>query len=150
MRIISDHLKSSNKNERSCSKELLENATNCNVKEDKNAYDDYNKWISENEPYLYFTGDGYNAERMPHFCKIDAESKYLCKTASPAYINMNSSLRQPENKNLKEFKKLDEKTRIKLGNISKKLHDYDEALWEKWMNQSIFKQIELADSVREV
>ena len=150
LKIIAEHLNSANKKEISFSKELLKSATNGEVIDNNdNAYDNYVNWISENQPYLNFTGDGYNLATSPTFCKVNSESKYMCKPVMSNEKDYNQPKTQVELNNIKEFKKLDEMAQKKLGKISKNLHDKDINSWQKWKNQDLFKQLESAYMVKE-
>lgn len=149
LNLITEHLKSTDKKECNFCKELLKNATNGDVADENNAYNNYQNWITENEPYIQFTGNGFNMASSPNFCKIDTESKYLCKTKS-SDESVAIQAMEMQSEKLNEFKMLDYQTQQKLSKMSKKLHDYDMNMWNKWKNETLAKQIELANAVMEV
>lgn len=84
LKLIAQHLKSNDEREKMFSWTLIENAVETNIEYKDYTYENVNKWLNDNLPYIEFTGNSYNYSSVPHFCEIHQEmmDKEDNKTAS--------------------------------------------------------------------
>lgn len=74
---MAEHLQSNDSREAELAAKLLDTGRICRGCENaQSGYTTYLKWLEENEPYLFFTGENMFFSRRPTICKVDQERKY--------------------------------------------------------------------------
>lgn len=74
---MAEHLQSNDPREAGLAAKLLDIERICSGCGDaQSGYATYMKWLEENEPFLYFTGENMFFSRRPAICKVDKERKY--------------------------------------------------------------------------
>jgi len=104
-------------------------------------YEEYKKWLQENEGYFYYTGYENQFCQSPKYFEVDVEAKYLCKKISTHNAAPLEPLSRFELNALTDFRKLDEKTKIALCEYSHKKKNQSEYEWEKFIKSPIDEQI---------
>jgi hypothetical protein len=105
--------------------------------------DMFMKWLSENDPFLYFTGESMQFASNPNMYEIDLERKYLCQ-GSPSYELQNASpANVDEQKCLEVFKTLHNEEQAALADYSYQMHYTDIEKWNNWIRTPIDAQIEV-------
>jgi len=138
LKVIAEHLKSPDNEESSLACNLL------GIDENDKNYELYIKWIEDNDPFLYFTGDGFQFSSSPKVYNVDLERKYINK-GTPSYDKIPL---QPENddeiKCLEVFKTLSNEDKNILSDYSYKKYSENISEWENFLHSPINKQIEEA------
>ncbi len=111
------------------------------VKQHKNV----THWLSENRPYLYYTGESNLMCGDPCRFKVSQESKYLQKPL-PRGGDMRS-LPSDELRAAQAFASLDERTKDALCDYSSMLRKSSREQWQKWMGSPIAAQIASSGSL---
>ena len=148
LRLIAERLKSPDKEEVELACELLniedKGIDSMNAGEREARYAAYIKWLEENDPFLYFTEEGYQFESKPVFCAVDMERKYLNK-------NMANRKKQPlfpadenESSCIQAFKALSDNDRELLARYSRRMHEKNEREWENWIRSPVDEQLRRA------
>ncbi len=130
LKILSARILSKDDKEASLVRKLL----NIDGENNKQTYYRYIKWIEENEPFIYFTGESYQYSSAPVIYKVDKDCKYICKKHG-------SVLSIDEKKHVSEFKSLDEQQKDLLSSYSYKLFKTDREYWRSFLGMPIDKQL---------
>jgi hypothetical protein len=78
LELLAEHVRSSDPEEAALACRLLNiNAGSGNDESGgkQKLYEDYFRWVGENKPFLYFTGECFQATNEPVFCRIDLQKK---------------------------------------------------------------------------
>ena len=115
-------------------------------KGNKKQYTSFFNWLNENYPFLYFTGESFQrtSKPIPYIVALDA--KYLCRRIS---VNTGKPLipcTEKENNLLVNFNSLDEDNKLLLSEHSLRIYYKNIYLWKSWINNSITKQITIAEA----
>lgn len=148
LRLIADRLRSSDEEEYDLACELLNIGETCgeilNIRDRETRHAAYIKWLEENDPFLYFTENGYQFESNPVFSAVDVERRYLNK-------NMNEYKKQPvlpsdelESRCLQAFRALSDQDKELLSRYSRIVHERDEAEWESFVRFPVYEQLNIA------
>lgn len=107
----------------------------------QNKSESYLGWLSDNDPFLYFTGESLQFSSKPMVYKVDAERKYMQK-GIPAYTKQPIA---PSNSGEKEcleaFRSLARGEKIMLSEHSHKIRRKDVTEWDRWMAFPVEEQI---------
>jgi len=146
LKMISEHLGSENENEVLLSKKLLSNNSPSGL---DNSLDDSEKtalWLDDNQPYVYFTGQSFNASSNPSHYLIDLAGKYLRKPRNNADTVQASSspLTETQRNRLLEFEQISEEQQFILAEYASTLYHSSEEKWREWMRFPVQKQLEIA------
>ncbi|MPW24864.1 hypothetical protein GC105_03550 [Alkalibaculum sp. M08DMB] len=109
----------------------------------------YKKWLEENDPYLYFTGESLQLTSDPNPCKLNMEAKYLNKSVSYDSGKLTKLLTPIEKKHLQDFQKISSSDKELLSNYSNKIYKDDIRTWKKWMENDIVDQLQTAKNSME-
>ena len=107
-------------------------------------YMEFNGWLEENNPYLYFTGESFQLTNNPVVCDVDLDAKYLSKDISPRSRKPLSPLTEEENGCLKNFKEAPDDDRTVLAKYSHRLHEEDPVYWAQWLRSPVGEQLRIA------
>ncbi len=107
-------------------------------------YSKYVSWLTENSPYLYFTGESFQLTNSPSACGVNLEAKYLGKNSSPRSRKPLAPLTEEEKTSLDRFNEAAEEEKAGLAEYSQKLHRENQPDWSQWMQYPVAKQIDIA------
>lgn len=96
------------------------------------------RWIRENGPYLFYTGESSLMRGEPCRFTLSLESKYLQRPQPQSDMPPLPG----ERERLNEFGSLDERTKARLSDYSQRLHAGDIKSWNRWIGAPITAQIE--------
>lgn len=113
-------------------------------------YEQYQSWLKENRPYLYFTGEQFQLTSAPKPVKVDKEAKYLQKEISPRSQKPLVSVTDDERERLMGFRTCSWEERNLLCEYSDRLHKQNKAAWENWSRNPPDQQVLAARSHTEV
>ena len=99
------------------------------------------RWIEENGPYLYITGEHFQQTSAPVFVDFDEEAKYLDKPISPKGRTPLTPLTDEEYALLAQFRELPEEERSLLASYSCALRQRDREAWEQWRHLGAAQQV---------
>lgn len=102
------------------------------------------RWIEENTPFLYYTGESFQQTGSPKPYRVMLGAKYLCKTVAVDTGRTLEPLTDRERKLIAVFKELDYPVRVILAEYSLKLHNYNIYLWNAWMQSPVAEQVKAA------
>ena len=91
------------------------------------------KWLSENMPFIYYTGESMQMCPKPVYYAISYEAKYLGRQVSADSCELPGPLRDHENEQLTRFRSLDETQKQLLADVSCALYRQDKHRWESWI-----------------
>ena len=104
-------------------------------------YDLYTRWLDENGPYLYLTGEHFQMTSQPNHLDFDQEAKYLQKTISPRFRTPDVPLTEDEIACLNQYRQAREDEREVLASYSQKLRSRDMRLWDEWIKSQVAQQV---------
>ncbi|WP_411675858.1 hypothetical protein [Caproicibacter sp.] len=107
-------------------------------------YRNFMKWLQDNSPYLYFTGESLQSSNQPEICGLDREAKYLCKQISPRKRTPVDPLTSQEEESLSCFAQAEESDQAVLSDYSKALHASNPESWNRWIHLPVEEQLRLA------
>lgn len=116
--------------------------------ERKKQYDSFQKWVRENGPYLYFTGESFNRTNHPNACGVDLEAKYLCKSISPHSRSPLAPWNEAETTCRNCFRGASEDDRKLLAAFSRRMHERNPVFWHRWIRLPLEEQIRIASGNR--
>jgi len=115
---------------------------NCSTKQ----YIDFFYWLSENQPFLCFTGESFQRTSKPKPYIVSLDAKYLCKSISLYNSRPLIPYTKKETNLLGFFNNLDENNKLLLSSFSLRIHNKNIYLWNSWINHSMTKQITIANA----
>jgi hypothetical protein len=107
----------------------------------KRAFEGYTDYLRENRPFLYITGENFQATSAPSYIVPDVEAKYLRREISPKSRAPITPLTDAEMRALDAFREAEEEERVLLSEHSGRLKNRDGAAWEDWINADIARQV---------
>lgn len=145
LKLITQYLISSNKQDKELADKLLKNEDVSAFKADSRSgrYAACNSWLKENGPYLYFTDETFQQSCDPTLFRVNLEAKYLCKKASRPQKVM-QTFSQYYYDRIEAFRRMSEEQQTILARYSNHLYSLDKRQWNRWMSYPIKKQIEIA------
>lgn len=102
------------------------------------------RWLSENRPYLYFTGESMQMCTNPLFCQVSLEAKYLGRHVSPETGRMQIPPRDDEAALLEEFRRLTPAQQRQMAEFSRMMSSRNIYQWNSWIRLPFFRQLEAA------
>ena len=105
------------------------------------------QWLSENQPFLCYTGESMKMCSKPIYYTVSMEAKYLCRQVSANNGRPLSQLHDKELKLLMEFRRLPEAEQLLLSNFSYMLQKRDIHQWNSWIGLPVARQSEAASVV---
>ena len=145
LRRMSEHLRAKDPLEVELARALLGTEEICPDCRDGQAQcNSYQKWLSENDPYLFFTEENLQYARNPEICRVDESRKFLQKSTDDYEPHPLEHLSEKEADRLKEFKKLDRKDRHLVCCFSQNIRKRDPAAWRDFMDASMDKKLDQA------
>jgi hypothetical protein len=99
------------------------------------------KWLSENMPFIYYTGESMQMCPKPLYYAISYEAKYLGRQVSADSCELPGPLRDHENEQLTRFRSLDETQKQLLADVSCALYRQDKHRWESWIRLPVSDQL---------
>ncbi len=106
----------------------------------------YLRWLEENDPYLYFTGESLQFASNPAFSAVDLERKYLQRGTSSYDKQPIRPISEQENESLAVFRQLSSDEKRALAGYSQKMHENSVAAWKEWLHAPVGQQIMAARS----
>jgi hypothetical protein len=101
----------------------------------------YTEWLRENRPYLYLTGEHFQATSKPHHLLHDVEAKYLQREITPRERAPLSPLSEEERRKLGQFREAKREEQDLLSAHSKKLRAKDMSAWGDWLGMELAEQV---------
>ena len=143
LKLVAVRLKSSNNKDVELAGKLLGIDISAPTDRRKRAalYDQYIRWLDENKPYLYLTGEHFQMTSQPNHLDFDREAKYLNKSISPRWRTPEDPLTEDEAECLAVFRQEPEDERELLASYSQKLRARDRGLWDDWMKSRVAEQV---------
>ncbi|MBU3189736.1 hypothetical protein K9O30_10890 [Clostridium bowmanii] len=146
--LIANYLCSDNVNDVKLACKLLDfvPSIDMNRRGSENQYVAFLNWISENYPFLYFTGESFQRTSKPIPYIVELDAKYLCRRVSLYTGKPLMPYTVKEKKLLGYFNNLDEDNKMLLSTFSLRIYYENIYLWISWINNSIPKQIRIAEA----
>jgi len=107
-------------------------------------YQSYLRWLRDNDPYLYFTGESLQYASAPAFYRVDPVRKYLQKGTASYRRKPVTPADEEERGRLEAFSELAEEEKNILAAHSQKVHTRDAAAWKRWMGRPVEEQLRAA------
>jgi len=104
-------------------------------------YDKAMSWLSENRPFLYYTGESLHFDNKPQHYRISLHAKYLCTPVSPDTGEPAVPFRETEQELLSRFSGLTEPLQQMLADFSWQLCRSDEYRWRSWISLPLEDQV---------
>ncbi len=104
-------------------------------------YETYIRWLEENDPFLYFTEEGFQYTSNPAFSVIDYERKYLHRKNDMHTKQPLLPLNERESAALSSFRLLSEKEKALLSEYSFRKYSSNPDQWEMWIGNPIDEQL---------
>ncbi|MEL7609028.1 MAG: hypothetical protein AAGU74_05940 [Bacillota bacterium] len=145
LKLVAERLPSENAQEAELAKELLNLDELDEVGSENDPtkqYAAYIEWLENNDPYLYFTQEGFQYSSKPVFSAVDVERKYLQK-ANPAHTKAPLvPASEQEAAILATFKPLSKEEKALLSAYSQRKKKENASEWESWIRSSLAEQID--------
>lgn len=109
-------------------------------------YDNFIYWLSENSPFLLFTGQHFQQTSEPEPLAIDDEARYLGKRISPKSGKPLEPLTQDEVLTILNYRKVPNDERRLLSSFSAKIRGRDRRMWQQWLHGDLAQQVSVAKS----
>lgn len=148
LRLIAERLKSPEKEETELACELLNidgmDIASMDAGQREALHASYLGWLEENDPFLYFTEDGYQFESRPVFCAVDMERKYLNKAMAVHRKQRLQPSDEDESRCIQAFKELSDADKELLSRYSRRMHEINESEWKNWLRSPVEEQLKRA------
>ena len=145
LKLVAQHLLSANAREAELAHELLnlDELSEVSPQDDPaKQYASYIEWLETNDPYLYFTQEGFQYSSKPVFATVDVERKYLQK-ANPAHTKEPIVPQDEwEAEVLATFNPLSAEEKALLSSYSQRKKKENPGEWENWIRSSLAQQID--------
>jgi hypothetical protein len=143
LKLVAEHLRSHELEEAGLACNLL-HLEDAGPAENQKQYQDYLRWLKENDPFLYFTGESLQFSSRPTPCRVDQERKYMQKrlgSHSPQPLVPSDN---DEADCLAAFAPLDDEHKAILSEYSYKIRSQGLPQWKQWIHSPIDEQIRAA------
>lgn len=100
------------------------------------------QWLSENKPYLYYSGESMQMCSRPQYYNVSHEARYLCRPVSADSGKPLSPLQDYEVTLLDGLRKLPQAEQQLLADFSRMLHGRDIYQWNSWIKLPLEGQVE--------
>lgn len=148
LKLIARRIRSENEPDIKLACGLL-NITEADADNGQKRYEAYLRWLKENDPYLYFSGESYQMTSEPVFYHIDLERKYF-RRSTPYYEKQPlAAADETERRGLAAFKALSQNEKMRLAEYSYREYKANPAGWRKWLQQPVSKQLAAANQMQE-
>lgn len=152
LKLVAQRLLSTNAQEAELASELLnlDELNEISPQDDPpRQYASYIEWLETNDPYLYFTQEGFQYSSKPVFFAIDVERKYLQK-ANPSHTKAPLVPKDEEEAAiLAAFNPLSDQEKALLSEYSQHKRKEHKKEWENWIRSSLAEQIDAMQPGRE-
>lgn len=144
LKLIARRLDSSEPKDAALAAELLNMEDTVVPSAANNGEGRYLRWLEENQPYLYFTGESFQYACKPVFCAVDHERKYLQKAGKIDGKQPISPLESDEIEYLTAFRQLNTEEQRLLSGHSQKMCNRSIPAWKEWLNTPVEEQMKMA------
>lgn len=96
-------------------------------------YDKAMFWLSENRPFLYYTGESLHLDSRPQHYRISLPAKYMCTPVTPSTGEPAAPFREAGRELPSRFSELDELLQQQLADFSWQLYRSDNYRWRSWI-----------------
>lgn len=108
----------------------------------KMTYDRAMYWLSENRPFLYYTGESLHLDGRPEHYRLSLAAKYLCTPVSPDTGEPTEPVRDTGQELLRSrFGGLDESVQRQLADFSWRLYRRNSLQWRSWIALPLENQL---------
>lgn len=145
--LIAQRLNSVDSNDTALAKKLLCFIPGLEEATGTAAYFKAMQWLSENRPFLCYTGETMQMCRRPVYYTVSHEAKYLCRPLSADSGKPLSPLQDNELKLLTDFREMPESVRQQLADFSCMLHRRDIYQWTSWIRLPVVRQAEAVSEI---
>lgn len=145
LKSMSEHLLSEDESEKTLAGELLDTEHICKgCRDARSGYREYQKWLSENDSYLYATVENLQYSRKPQMFHVDEDRKFLQKKAQGYSKQPLENLTEKEKGILREFRSLPPAEREAVSCFSQSVMQTDPEDWERWAYSPLEEKLEKA------
>ncbi len=120
-----------------------------NAQDSQQRYERYLRWLSDNDPYLYFSGESYQMSSEPVFYRIDLERKYLHRGTSHYERQPLDAADETQRMSLAAFKALSFEEKKVLAEYSHRAYKTNPAAWQQWLQRPVAEQLAAAKQNQE-
>lgn len=146
IRLMAEYLHAEDAPARTCAAQFL--CAN-RIEENTDTYENFMRWLHENDPFLYFTNESPQYAGNPQIYKVDLERKYLNKK-SDRYERLPAVPESDrEEAALAAFRKCENTSKRLLCNYSQTLCKQNRAHWEDWIASPLEVQTQQARAFQE-
>lgn len=142
LRLVAQHLNAPDPKENALAGNLL-HIEGGGLNENE-GYEPYLRWLEENNPFLYFTGESLQFSSHPVPCRVDFESKYLNRRLPSHAPQPAGPANGEEERILAAFKPLSDEEKELLSGYSSRVRSRDAAQWKRWMQAPVDEQVKTA------
>lgn len=105
------------------------------------------RWLEENRPYLYYTGESLHLCNMPMHYNVSYAARYLCRSVMPDGGEPAAQPGTAEAAALSAFKMLDKDKQRQLADFSQMLRRENLSQWTAWFSLPVDEQAALASQM---
>jgi len=102
------------------------------------------QWLSDNLPFLYYSGESLNLSPQPEYYILSLACKYLCHVVSSKTGQPLQAIRHTEQQHLQAFCSLPYHIQLKLSDFSYALYRTNAYEWNLWITLPVTQQIAIA------
>lgn len=114
----------------------------------RSSHEAFLKWLKDNDPFLYFTGESLQYSSTPAFYRIDLERKYIHRSSGAYEKQPVMPADSRESEALVAFSTLGDEEKSLLSEYSHKMHEENISQWRRWTQRPVGEQIKDAISGR--
>lgn len=114
------------------------------IMKDAALYSSVRQWLSDNLPFLYYSGESLNLSPQPEYYILSLACKYLCHAVSPKTGRPLQALQYMEQQLFRDFSSLPRHMQEKLSDFSYTLFRTNSYKWSMWLALPITQQIAIA------
>lgn len=100
----------------------------------------FSRWLAENQPYIYFTGEAFQYSAEPACCQVDWERKYLNRP-EPGHRPVPLTPRPGEEEAFAAFRALPAEQKQALAEHSATLRKQSQQRWSRWLATDVSAQL---------
>lgn len=140
LRLVAKYLSSADEPDVKLACELLQFFPSPDLDTGQERYRSYLSWLTENEPYIYFTGENFQRMSTPAYYRVNLDAKYLCRPVTVKGGEPVVPFFQEEKERLTYFYGLSLEEKLTLASFSHYTHRHDLSAWERWMKNPVSQQ----------
>lgn len=143
MPLVAEYIRSGNQSDNALACQLLNFKPELQPDDKGEQYENFNRWLSENQSFLYPTGESMQQTGKPKHFRVNLMTKYLCSSSTSSQEDAELTPIKQQ-KQIALFEAMAHDDQKMLAKYSCRIHERDLQTWNRWMDAPMEVQFGIA------